>query len=73
MLFYLGDGTLKEEVWEEKEEEQEDKVKMGNVENFRALTEQVGNSLNFDAILNLIEKMIILKYTLQNNSMKELF
>lgn len=38
--FHLGDGTLKEEVWEDEEEEREDRIKMGDINNIRALNSE---------------------------------
>ena len=38
--FHLGDGTLKEEVWEDEEEETEDRIKMGDINNIRALNSE---------------------------------
>ena len=41
VLFRRPDGTLKEEVWEDKKEKVEELVKMGNMDNFHSLLGEV--------------------------------
>jgi len=56
VMFHLGDGTVKEEVWEEEADEQEIRVKMGNMDNFHSLTTKLkdeGNAETFKDIIPL--------------------
>ena len=40
-MFHRSDGTVKEEIWEDKDQEEEQLVKMGNMDNFHSLLGEV--------------------------------
>ena len=41
VMFRRSDGTVKEEIWEDKDHEEEQLVKMGSMDNFHSLLGEV--------------------------------
>ena len=53
VIFRKEDGTVKEEVWEDKDHQEEKLVKMGNMDNFHSLLGEVDYLKNKNKSINI--------------------